>query len=167
MADTGFKNATATGDDHNQWTNPTYAYTSDNNYASQGGANLLQDYYNFTFGVSSGATIDGIEATWEGEQSGPYTGNMMDVDISWNGGATYTSAKTIVDNSGSGDITVTLGSSSDTWGRSWSDTDFSNTNFRIRGKNIHASGPWVVDHIQVKVYYTAGAAEISKELTVL
>lgn len=156
-ADTGFKDATATGDDHNQWTDPTDAYTDNANYAACETPNYLQDYYNFTFGVPSGATINGIEVflNWS---SGYNAGADTDVDLSWNGGTNYTSAKTAV-SSGQfpTETDTTLGGATDTWGRSWSDTEFSNTNFRVRLKGTDVSGMTLVDYIKIKIYYTDAA----------
>jgi hypothetical protein len=53
------------------------------------------------------------------------------VELSWNGGTTWTAAKstgTLATSEGS----YILGGVTDTWGRTWSDTEFSNANFRVR-----------------------------------
>ncbi len=39
------------------------------------------------------------------------------------------------------EATILLGSGRDTWGRIWSDTDFTNANFRLRITNVSRSAP--------------------------
>ena len=58
-------------------------------------------------------------------------GDEILVSLSWNGGTNFTSTKTTGALNYWGDD-KTLGGSTDTWGRSWSYTEFSNTNFRVR-----------------------------------
>jgi hypothetical protein len=58
------------------------------------------------------------------------SGTTLGVELSWDGGTSYTTRK----NTGSitGDpLNFTLGSSSDTWGRTWTATELNNTNFRV------------------------------------
>jgi len=165
--DTGFKSPASTGEDYNQWETPADAFVSDDYYATQSAVNQRQDYYDFTFAVPAGATIDGIEATFEGDTADYYTGTMLNVDLSHDGGTTYASSiKEVVDNSNSpGDITVTIGGATDTWGRTWTDSELSNANFRLRAENVNVIGTWGVDHIQIKVYYTEASGGPVEEHT--
>lgn len=55
--------------------------------------------------------------------------------LSWDGGATYTS---VVENTGQFDTMDTwrmVGSPTDTWGHNWVDSEFSNSNFRLKIAN--------------------------------
>ena len=157
MADTGFKSPTATGEDYNDFLNPTDAYSSNDVETYAIGINDKQDYYDFTFGVPSGATIDGIEVTVEGEAPSNYEG-VIEVEVSHDGGTTYTSQNkqnTFTDT----ESTETYGGSTDTWGRSWSQSEFSDANFRVRMEWFSGTNFMAVDHIQIKVYYTTDGGQ--------
>jgi len=58
-------------------------------------------------------------------------GDEILVSLSWNAGTTYTSTKTTGALGYFGDD-ITLGGNTDTWGRTWGDSEFSNSNFRIQ-----------------------------------
>ena len=97
--------------------------------------------------------IDGIELVVEFRANSGSVG--ADVELSWNGGAGYTSSGKGFTTTSQSDVTQTLGSSSDTWGRTWSDSELNNTNFRVRANKTGTGNPVEVDHIQVKIFYTA------------
>ncbi len=82
----------------------------------------------------------------------------MDVEISWDGGASYTSSAHEVQTTiAFTDEVLTCGGAADTWGRAWTAGNFSNANFRLRLTFTDAGGtPWYseLDHVQVNVYYT-------------
>ena len=44
----------------------------------------------------------------------------------------------------------------DAWGRTWADTEFSNTNFRVKLDKLANSDVLYVDYLRVKVHYTTG-----------
>lgn len=160
MADTGLKSPTATGEDFNDWDNPTWAYASDNNRADGDGLKAApheQDYYNFTFGVPDGATIDGVEVVIEAKTQ-PDSAVKTRVELSWDGGANYTAykEKTGWPSGVAADATKTFGANDDLWGRVWASGEFSNANFRVK---VYPKGPsngdtWYIDHLQVRVTYT-------------
>jgi len=165
MADTGFKSPTSEGDDYIDWVEPTSAYSSDNYLAYSVSEGDLHDYYDFTFGVPEGATIDGIEVSIEGSGGGMGFPADIEVELSWDGGSSYTSENKQNTFPGLPDESTEIyGNSSDTWGRTWSDSEFSNANFRARVENI-AANP-CIDHLQVKVYYTEGAAGTNMQVNV-
>ena len=151
---TGFKSPSATGDDYSQWTNPTNAFASDDNDALEDRNGQRQDWYNFSFSLPAGATIDRIEVTVEGEDPN-WSGNGTDVELSWDGGASYTTTSYGATWPGGSEVTNTFGGGwVDTWGRTWSDAEFSDANFRVRLTKTGADFVgFNVDHIQVKVYY--------------
>ena len=151
--DTGFKSPSATGQDYNQWSNPTNAFASDNSRAREDRNGQQQDWYNFTFGVPGGATIVGIEVSveavdWDCSNDG------VDIELSWDGGTSYTSSGKGASWPCETEVTNTFGGSADTWGRTWSDFEFSNANFRLRLTKTGTDWVFIfVDHVQAKVYY--------------
>ena len=151
---TGFKDATATGDDHNSWANPTNAFTSDNNDATETLENGKQDYYNFSFVIPDGATINGIEVNLEGANVGFGNDAVIEVELSWDGGANYTTENK-QNSFGIVDEVKTYGGATDKWGRTWTASEINNTNFRLRIEKIDNETEDHVDHIEVKIYYTS------------
>ncbi len=151
LTETDWKNPSATGDDYNQWNDPTNAFTSDDAYSSEDTQGDRQDWYNFNFNVPNGATIDGIHVNVEATA----TVNVgAGIAISWNGGIDYTSEKS--DTWSTPEENKTFGGPSDTWGRTWSSDDFKDSNFRIRlSRSSHNPGTFLnVDYIEIKVYFT-------------
>ncbi len=163
MADTGWKNPTATGgigatDDF--WTNPANAYSSNDVYATMLMANssAYQSFYNFGFSIPAGATIVGLEVKVEYYMSGTPGANncrlyLWKTDKTvWNGqtGDGFPETKTV-------EGTDTEGSSSTfAGGESWVVADFSNAAFAIKiliRDSVEAGHTFYCDHIQVKVYY--------------
>ena len=93
------------------------------------------------------ARIDGIGLT-----AGTLVSCSLGVDLSWNGGSSWTSERTQTLTSSM--TQYTLGGTNDLWGRSWGVNDFSNGNLRTR---IHASpsGPGCgVDTFSMRVTYS-------------
>lgn len=165
-ADTGLKDPSATGETFNDWVNPANAsstnglYAATSNYPSD---NDAQDWYDFDFSLPAESTINGIELKLLlCLENFPHN---LEAALSWDGGNTYTAVKveaiTQADDCYSAPnwYSHTLGGAVDLWGRSsWSDSGFSNANFRLKlimddydaeNAEIH------IDHIQVRVYYLA------------
>ena len=155
MADTGLKSPTVSVSG-GQWSNPDNVFTSNNSRAREDVNGQSQQWSTFEFGVPAGATIDGIQVSIEGcwEDS-----NSIDVELSWNGGSNWTSPVKNASGFGYSDVTDTVGGAADTWNRTWSDSDFSNANFRCRLTKQGQDYVWMdVDHLQVQVYYTPGSS---------
>ncbi len=112
-------------------------------------------YYNHGFSVPAGSAIDGIEVRLDAWADGTSGSPFMCVELSWDGGTTWTATQT-TSTLGTSQATFTLGSSSDTWGRTWSSGDFSNTNFRVRITNVASSNArdFRLDWVPVQVTYT-------------
>ena len=96
-------------------------------------------FYNYNISLPGGATVTGIEVRLDAfvDAVGSNAPRMC-VQLSWDGGVTWTTAKqtptlTTVE------ATYVLGGAADTWGRTWTTTNLSNTNFRVRVINV-ASG---------------------------
>jgi hypothetical protein len=79
------------------------------------------------------------------------------VQLSWDGGVNWTTAKQTTTLTTS-ELTYILGTPSDPWGRTWTASNLSNTNFRIRVIDV-ASGSgatsrdFSLDWIAVRVSY--------------
>ncbi len=65
----------------------------------------------------------------------------MCVELSWDDDATWTAPPKATPTLGTAEATFFLGSVSDTWSRTWSDTDFTDANFRLRITNVARSSP--------------------------
>ncbi len=143
------------------WTNPDNAFLSDNSLAVANADSDIVQYSNFNIPViPSGSIITGIEVQVEGYTTNSSNSRQAVIDLSWNGGSTYTSG------SGTGDKTTnmpgstpsaegvrTFGGSSDTWGRAWLIDNFTNANFRIRLNANSSSGSLNIDQVRVRVHY--------------
>ncbi|MFZ5916154.1 MAG: hypothetical protein ACOYZ7_04415 [Chloroflexota bacterium] len=167
-ANTGWRSPTANaadygGDGNGFERNPTNAYADGGGYAeSRDNGVLLGDqterhrYYNYGLNVPTGATIYGIEVRLDWWLDSTSDTNTMSVELSWDGGSSWTSAKTDSQETTS-EHTVILGSTSDTWGRTWSPSDFSNANFRVRilnySSNVWGSRDFRLDWVPVRVTY--------------
>ena len=70
------------------------------------------------------------------------------------GGLTWTAALATATLSKS-EVTYTLGGTTNTWGRTWSAADFSNTNFRVRVVDVasNTSRDFSLDYLAVNVTY--------------
>jgi hypothetical protein len=160
-------NAADTGGDGNGFeTNPTYAYSNDSNRAQSidtcGTPDCTERHRYYDFNIPSipvSATILGVEVQlhWCLDDTGGT--NSLGADLSWNGGANWTTpvkSDTNETRCSSGERQYTLGSTGDTWGRTWSPGDFSNGNFRVR---VNASATsdntrdFSLDWVGVRVTY--------------
>jgi len=152
---TGYKNPANWSDDYNQWTNPQNAIRSDDNRATTSIVGEQQDWYNFSFSIPAGATIEGITVSLEGSTASGTTG--VDVELSRRGGLNYTSTGYGYTTSSSTDAIRTFGNSTDLWGRTnWTTDDFNSTNFRIRLTKVAGDGiNHRIDNILVNVSYLA------------
>jgi hypothetical protein len=150
-------NAADTGGDGNGFElNPTNAYADGGGYASNiNGAGDRHRFYNYGISVPGGCTtISGIEVRldwWLDRTSGT---SSMSVELSWDGGTSWTAAKTDSTETTS-EHTAILGGSTDTWGRSWTAAELSDANFRVRVTMNSTSGSrdFYLDWVPVRVYY--------------
>lgn len=134
-------NESSVGNEDNGW-------VSDNSYATFDSSSDYAEYGFPDLGVPTGAVIQGIEVLVEGYT----TGRDLDISI-WNqsaGSDTYTSPKTA--NLGSSETTVTVGTPTDKWGKTWNSSDF-NTSFKVFVDATSGGNTAYLDQIQVKVYY--------------
>ena len=112
-------------------------------------------YYDYGFSIPSGSTIAGIEVRLDAWANGAGGDPFICVELSWDGGTTWTTDQATSTLSTS-EQTFTLGAATDTWGRTWSDADFSNTNFRVRITDVASAiqRDFRLDWAAVQVTYT-------------
>jgi YVTN family beta-propeller protein len=169
--DTGLRNPTANaadsgGDGNGFESSPANAYTDntsnavDNNSGtgtSTSCTNSGKDkhrFYNYGFTFPAGATIEGIEVRLDARADSTSNAPRMCVQLSWDGGTTWTSAAT-TPTLGTSMATFTLGGATDPWGRSWTTGNFTNANFRVRVINVASSTSrdFTLDWVAVRVHY--------------
>jgi hypothetical protein len=135
------------------WTNGANAYDAiDGTYATDA-VGITHSFTNHSFVVPGGNTVLGIEVKLE--VSGTIAAGTIGVELSWNGGSTWTSAKTTPTLTTS-DVVVTLGGPADTWGHAWTVGELSNANFAVRLTGIPSANTVRVDELQVRAYYQVG-----------
>ena len=112
-------------------------------------------YYNY--GVSSpGQTALGIEVRLDGFISSTSSTSVRQfcVQLSWDGGTNWTTSKS-TSNITTSEQTYTLGGSTDIWGRSWTEAELSDANFRVRITNVvDNTEPHIqLDYVAVRAFY--------------
>ena len=155
------------GDNNGYQTNPTNAFANDgvfavdtnsgtnNNTSCTSNRKDRHTFYNYNVSIPSGATVTGIEVRLDGRADSTSGSPRFCVQVSWNGGASWTTAKTTSTLTTS-EATYLLGGAADTWGRAWASGDFSNANFRIRITDVASSTSrdFSLDWVGVQVSYT-------------
>ncbi len=165
MADTGFKTTGAVVS-AGTWLNMTTTRinTADDSRAITTGTTFaVATLNNYSFGIPSGATIDGIEVNSEFSTSSTVQIATLQVSLSWDNGTTYTTAKSDTITGTTTDKNSTMGGATDTWGRSWTDSEFANGTFlvKVEGKSNAAGTGCRLDFFQIKVYYTTSSGNTS------
>ena len=119
-------------------------------------------YYNYNLGVPAGTPINGIEVRLDARVSlYLLTAPKMCVQLSGNGGSRWTDAQSTSTLSTSRS-TYILGGTTDTWGRTWSSSELSNSNFRVRIINVASSTSltFSLDWAAVRVTYGDGTRPV-------
>ncbi|HLF03759.1 MAG TPA: hypothetical protein VI855_00855, partial [Dehalococcoidia bacterium] len=160
-ASTGFYNPSAqaavpVGDGDGFEITPSKAFVNDAFFATDvNGEDDQHLYYNYGFSIYPDSAIYGIEVRldwWLLDTAGV---NTMRVELSWNGGASWATAKTDTVETTTEHTTV-LGGSTDTWGRTWSASEFSDANFRVRVTAVrNGAQTFYLDWVPVNIYYAA------------
>ena len=117
-------------------------------------------YFNYGLALSSDATISGIEVRLDSRVDSTSGSPRMCVELSWDGGVSWTAPLTSAALSTSM-TSRTLGGTANTWGRSWTPAELSNANFRVRVTNVANSTvrDFTLDWIAVRVTYQGGSSE--------
>jgi hypothetical protein len=135
------------------WINGAFAYDqTDGTYATTSSVSN-HSYANHGFIIPGVNVVSGVEVVLE--LSGTTAAGTVDVQLSWDGGTSWTSAKTTPTLT-TADAVRVLGSTSDLWGRSWTPGEFSNANFAVRVGGNPSSNTIRLDAIQVRVYHVSG-----------
>ncbi|MES2007022.1 MAG: hypothetical protein V4436_02860 [Patescibacteria group bacterium] len=134
------------------WLNPSNAQTQDVTYATATSF-AASDFYSFGFSIPPSDAITGIAVKIVA--SGSTAAGTIGAEVSWNGGSATTTSATATGVLSTGDVVYTLGGPSSLFGRSWTPTEFSNANFRVRLIANPGSNTLKVDAIQVRVYHQA------------
>ena len=114
-------------------------------------------FFNYGFSIPTGATIAGIEVRLDARADSTSSSPKMCVQMSWDGGTTWTAAKS-TGTLGTSMNTFTLGSTTDSWGRTWSPADFTDANLRVRVIDVSSSTSrdFFLDWIAVRVTHNGG-----------
>nr|WP_255603134.1 S8 family serine peptidase [Oscillochloris sp. ZM17-4] len=154
------------GDNNGYQTTPTNAYDNDGLYAvdtnsgsgtSTSCTNNRKDrhiFYNYNVAVPGGATVSGIEVRLDAKADSTTGAPKICVELSSDGGATWTAAKTTTTLS-TAEATYIVGGAADTWGRSWTGANLGNSSFRVRLTNVasNTSRDFSLDWVSVQVTY--------------
>lgn len=152
--------------------NPEKAYSDGGgdakNYDNGTGGDLTDRhiYYNYGFNIPSDSTIQGIEVRLDWSLDNVENENSMSVDLSWDGGTSWTGIKTDTTQTKK-EHTFILGGTGDTWGRTWSADDFSNNNFRVRVhcySDTEDNRDFFLDWVPVRVTYELSAPPASHSI---
>jgi hypothetical protein len=111
-------------------------------------------YSNYSISVPGTAVIQGIEVRLDARVDSASNAPFLCVQLSWDGGATWTTAKS-TSTLTTGEATYILGGPADTWGRTWTTSQLSNTSFRVRIVDVASSTArdFSLDWIAVQVTY--------------
>jgi hypothetical protein len=142
------------------FTDPDNAFSNNDEYATvetTDGAAMSEVYtaYDIDDDVPDDATIEGIavRVDWFVNETG--AGSEVQVELSWDGGTHWTSAKTDTSASTDEDNTVTLGGSDQLWGRDWDPDELTNASFQVKVTfDSDETRTFSLDWIPVTVYYT-------------
>ena len=173
-SNTGWLNPTAqtpvtggSGDNNGYQTNPVNALTDNGLFAvdtNSGNStatsctSTAKDrhiFFNYNVSLPDGAVPKGIEVQLQAKVDSTSGSPKICVELSWDGGVTWTAAKTSSTLTRS-EASYILGSASDGWNRTWSASELSNTTFRVRLTSIasNVSRDFSLDWVGLRVTYT-------------
>jgi len=159
-ADTGWENPSANaadtgGDGDGFERNPANAYADGPGVAeNRDGRGDRHRYYSYGFSIPANATINGIAVRLDWYLDDHAGTSSMGVELSWDGGSSWTTAKTDWTEPES-EHTTTLGGATDTWDHGWTVAQI-NYNFvvRLACSSDRHDRDFFLDWVPVKVYYT-------------
>ncbi len=181
--DTGYRSPSAQaagpgGDGNGFEASPANAFADDSLFAADmlsgtsgsvdcaSAARDRQDYFNYAFSIPAGSTITGVEVRLDAKVDAVSNETpALCVQLSSDGGVTWTAAKKTLTLSTS-EASYVLGSATDTWGRSWVDSNFADANFRLRLTTIAYSNQrsFSLDWAAVRVSYSGGGPTATNTL---
>lgn len=134
------------------WTGILNVFSDNATYATWSTTNDTSAWKNFNFAGITG-TIDSIRVKINANEPDVATANIG-MFLSWDGGTNWT-AEQVVGVVGSTDADY-FSAANSAWGRTWSEAEFSNANFRVKfkGNTSPAVTTANVDAIWVNVWFT-------------
>jgi hypothetical protein len=113
-------------------------------------------FYDYGIAIPSESVIAGIEVRVDARVDSTSGAPKVCVQLSWDGGTTWTAAKA-TGAIGTSLGTFTLGGATDTWGRTWSPANLSNASFRVRVINVASSTSrdFFLEWVAVRAHSTA------------
>lgn len=175
--DSGFYNPSANaavtasaGDNNGYQTTPANAYVDGGGVAidTDSGANTNDTcastgadkhvYYNYGISLPAEATINGIEIRQDLAVDALTDNPFSCVQLSWNGGTSWTTTQSLSLNA-TAETIYTYGGSTSLWGRTWLLSELTNANFRVRiingdTRNNRSRRDFSLDWVPVKIYYS-------------
>ena len=152
---------------------PALGFAVDTNSGDSAGSSCIGQnkdshrYFNFGIVVPSTAfLIAGIEVRLDAMADSTVGSPLMCVELSWNGGVTWTQLQQTPTLTTS-EVTYILGGIGDTWGRVWTGADFLNGNIQVRITNASAAltTDFYLDWVAVKVNYYQSDLLVSSALS--
>lgn len=168
--DTGWLNPTAAANvdlgNTASWNDPSNIYSSNNVYSRASPVFSIPDRLGvktFNASLPTGAQIVGFEVGVEGYLSvggpetlkvklykNPYTVTPAAADVSDEKTNSITGTETV----------LTFGSSTDTWGETFTVTDVNSSDFGVGVELSSYTGDCYIDHVKLKVYYVLGGSRV-------
>jgi hypothetical protein len=141
----------------NDWTNPQNAYANDGKNASAAsllGGSKAQDWGGFHVqqALPPGVSIQGITVSIDNGSLGLL--GSFGVELSWDGAKTFTKAGYSWGQLIASSSTQSAGGPAKLWGRTWSASDFSDANFRVRATFSGLVNTMTLDYVEVQVNYS-------------
>jgi mannan endo-1,4-beta-mannosidase len=114
-------------------------------------------FYSYPISIPAGSSITGIEVRTDARVDSASGTRRFCVELSWNNGTNWTALKQTA-NLTTSEASYILGSSSDTWGRTWSTSELSSANLRVRIVSVGSSTSrdFFLDWVPVRVWYSGG-----------
>jgi len=164
-------NAAQTGGDGNGYqTSPANAHANGGGVAvdTNSGTNTntsctntgkdRHDFFNYNIPIPGGSgSVTGIAVRLDAFADSTTGAPRLCVQLSWNGGTTWTAAQT-TGTLGTAEQTFTLGGATNTWGRTWTLSELSNANFRVRVIDVasNTARDFSLDWVGVQVFFGSG-----------
>ena len=119
------------------------------------GAGDRHRYAGYGINLLPGSTVEGIEVRLDWFLDSTDGVSSMDVELSWDGGTTWTAAQTDAVES-TAEHTGTVGGPTDTWDRTWTTAELADANFRVRLTANSDAGDrdFFLDWVPVRVLFT-------------
>jgi hypothetical protein len=111
------------------------------------------DFYDYNIPDPGATPVLGIDVTLDARIDSSSGTRRLCVQLSWDGGNNWTSTQQ-TNNLSTSERRYVLGSSSDTWGHSWTPSDLTNANFRVRVIDVGSSTSrdFYLDWVAVRIY---------------